>query len=129
MVSKSSVKLEYRALAEATCELIWLESLLKEISYPLILAPILCCDNLSASALVANHVFHARTKYIEVDVHFIRDRILAKQLDVRFVPSSNQTADCLTKPLSHSRFQFLRDKLGVIARSLPLSSLQGGVRA
>ena len=85
--------------------------------------PIIWCDSLSASALAANPVYHARTKHIEVDIHFVRDKVLVKQLDVRYIPSFDQVVDCLTKPLSHTHFQYLRDKLGVIQRPLPLTSL------
>ncbi|KAM6580228.1 hypothetical protein CsatA_004002 [Cannabis sativa] len=69
---------------------------------------------MGASALAANPVYHARTKHIELDVHFVRDKILNKCLEVRYVPSSDQVADCLTKSLTNHRFHFLADKLGVV---------------
>ncbi|KAL5544077.1 hypothetical protein UlMin_007861 [Ulmus minor] len=78
VVSRSSAESEYRALAQVACELFWIESLLKEISFPLLTTPVTWCDNLSACALAANPVLHAITKHIEVDVHFVRDRVLAK---------------------------------------------------
>ena len=115
-------------MAQVSCEIAWLESLLKELNFPLLSVSVTWCDNLSASALAANPVYHARTKHIEVDVHFVRDKVFGKKLEVRYVPSHYQIADCLTKPLSHTRFQFLRDKLGVIESSLPLPSLKGDVR-
>ena len=58
--------------------------------------------NVSAGHLAANPIFHARTKHIEIDVHFIRDKVLEKTLEVRFVPSSGQVADILTKVYSSS---------------------------
>ena len=70
-------------------------------------------------------VFHARTKHIEVDVHFIREKTEAKQLEVRFVPIEEQVADIFTKPLASNRFDFLRDKLTV--RDFP-SSLREDVK-
>ena len=63
-----------------------------------------------------------------MDVHFVRDKVLERKLDVRYVPSQDQTANSLTKPLSHSHFIFLRDKLGAVERPLPLPSLTGGVK-
>lgn len=81
---------------------------------------------MSATALASNPVIHARSKHIELNNHFVQDHILSKSLDVRYVPSLDQTADCLTKPLSHTRFQFLRDKLGVFKSSQ--SSLWGDVK-
>lgn len=55
---------------------------------------------------------HARTKHIETDVHLVRDMVLRKDLEIRYVPSHDQVADCLTKALTNSPFQFLPDKLG-----------------
>ncbi|KAL5566072.1 hypothetical protein UlMin_029236 [Ulmus minor] len=128
VVSRSSTESEYRALAHISCEIAWLESLLGELTFSLTQTPVTWCDNLSASTLAANPVYHSRTKHVEIDIHFVRDKVLEKKLDVRYVPSHDQTADCLTKPLSHSHFKFLRDKLGVVERPLPLPSLTGDVR-
>lgn len=74
---------------------------------------------MSASALATNPVFHAQTKHIELDIHFIKDKVLGKELDVKYVPFSDQIANLLTKGLTHSRFLFLKDKPGV--SSLPSS--------
>lgn len=113
VVARSSAESEYRALAQASAEITWVESLLKEIKLQPASPPILWCDNLSASALASNPVYHARTKHIELDIHFVRDKVLEGKLKIQYIPSSDQTADLLTKPLAHSRFLFLKDKLGV----------------
>lgn len=113
-VARSSTESEYRALAQATSEIIWLQQLLQEIDSPCATAPILWCDNMSAAALATNPVFHARTKHIEIDVHFVRDHVLRGNLSIRYVPSADQIADCLTKSLTHSQFHYLRSKLGVV---------------
>ena len=78
------------------------------------------CDNNSAIALATNPVFHARTKHVEVDFHFVREKIATKQLAVSHIPTEFQKADIFTKPLTISRFQYLRDKLKLQESQLSL---------
>ncbi|XP_062120374.1 uncharacterized mitochondrial protein AtMg00810-like [Humulus lupulus] len=104
VVARSSTESEYRALAQLAAEITWLQELFKEMRFTLPAAPTIWCDNMSASALAANPVYHARTKHIELDIHFVRDKVLQKQLQICYVPSHDQLADCLTKGLSPSRF-------------------------
>lgn len=85
----------------------------------------LWCDNLEVGALASNPVFHARTKHIEIDVHYVREQVLRGALFIRYVPSNEQLADCLMKPLTHSQFAYLRNKLGLISLS---SYLRGDIR-
>ena len=80
--------------------------------------PILWCDNLGATYLSANPVFHARTKHIEVDFHFVRERVAAKALDVRFISSKEQVADTFTKPLVEASFVSNRYNLNLLEGSL-----------
>jgi hypothetical protein len=110
-VSRSSTEAEYRALASASAELCWLRTLLKDLGLYLHDPPILWCDNISALAIASNPVFHARTKHIEVDFHFIRERVLRKDLQVKFVSTNDQLADIFTKGLPSSRFRDLQSKL------------------
>ncbi|KAM6574267.1 hypothetical protein CsatA_022594 [Cannabis sativa] len=109
VVSRSSTESEYRALAQVAAEIAWIQALLKEFEFPLPCTPVTWCDKVGY-----NPVYHARTKHIELDVHFVRDKVINKEIEVRYVPSSDQTADCLTKSLTQSRFHFLVDKLGVV---------------
>jgi histone deacetylase 1/2 len=68
---------------------------------------------LDATYLSVNPIFHARTKHVEVDYHFVRDRVTKKEIHIRFIPSKDQLADVLTKPLASSAFTSLRSKLHV----------------
>ena len=112
-VSRSSTYAEYKALANATTEIIWLQSLLKELGVIQMQAPCLWCDNLGATYLSANPVFHARTKHIEIDFHFVRERVANKELEIRFIPSKDQIADGFTKALSTRSFEEFKRNLNL----------------
>ncbi|KAK1653449.1 hypothetical protein QYE76_071254 [Lolium multiflorum] len=98
-VSRSSTEAEYKALANATTELIWVEALLRELGVRLREKPCLWCDNLGATYLSANPVFHARTKHIEIDYHFVRERVAHNRLAIKFISTKDQIADGFTKAL------------------------------
>ncbi|GKD20434.1 uncharacterized mitochondrial protein-like protein, partial [Tanacetum coccineum] len=87
VVSRSSTEAEYRALADNTCEISWLTCLLKDLHIkPSTPVPIFC-DNASTIALASNPIHHARTKHIEIDCHFVRNKIKAGDILPFFVPS------------------------------------------
>lgn len=110
-VSRSSTEAEYRALAAATAELCWLRQILKDLFVFLPRAPLFLCDNQSALQLARNPVFRGRTKHVEIDFHFVREKVASRDLQLQFVTSVQQLADLLTKPLTVDRLSFLRYKL------------------
>ena len=89
---------------------------MRDLGIPLPATPLLLCDNESALALAANPVFHARSKHIEVDVHFVREKVLRGELRTHLVPFKHQTADIFTKSLSRPQFEFLRAKLNLVSQ-------------
>jgi hypothetical protein len=102
-------------MALATVELFWLRMLLCELQVPLPTPPMLWYDNVGAIALASNPVFHARTKHIKVDFHFIREKVTNKDIKVRYIPILDQLANIFTKGHTAFRFCFLRDKLNVLS--------------
>ncbi|RVW13866.1 Retrovirus-related Pol polyprotein from transposon RE1 [Vitis vinifera] len=80
VVARSSTEAEYRALTITTAELYWIRMLLKKLHISLPTAPTIWCDNSGALALASNPVFHARTKHIEVDFHFIREKVANRDI-------------------------------------------------
>uniref|UniRef100_A0A803Q5W1 Uncharacterized protein n=1 Tax=Cannabis sativa TaxID=3483 RepID=A0A803Q5W1_CANSA len=100
VVARSSTESEFRALENAAAELMWIQSLLQELHVPVLHSTVIWVDNQSATALAANPVFHARSKHIEIDLHFVRDQIVNKKLAVHYVPAHDQAADVLTKALT-----------------------------
>lgn len=76
VVARSSTEAEYRSLAHAAAEVSWIQSLLKEINMLTNSPPVLWCDNTSTLSLAANPVLHARSKHVEIDLHFVRDKVL-----------------------------------------------------
>jgi hypothetical protein len=93
--------------------LIWVEALLKELGVRLRGRPRLWCDNLGATYLSANPVFHARTKHIEIDFHFVQERAAHKQLEVKFISSKDQVADGFTKALPVANLREFRRSLNL----------------
>jgi histone deacetylase 1/2 len=110
-VSRSSAEAEYRGVAHAAAECCWLRNLLGELLVDVPKATIIYCDNISAVYLSENPVHHRRTKHVELDIHFVREKVAIGQLRVLQVPSSRQYADIMTKGLPTALFEEFKDSL------------------
>ncbi|KAJ9558152.1 hypothetical protein OSB04_012766 [Centaurea solstitialis] len=113
VVSRSSAEAEYRGIANVVAEAAWLRNLLLELSCPLSHATVVFCDNVSAMYLASNPVQHQRTKHVEIDLHFVRERVAIGHVRVLHVPSAYQYADIFTKGLPSSLFLDFRDSLNI----------------
>ncbi|RVW75547.1 Retrovirus-related Pol polyprotein from transposon RE1 [Vitis vinifera] len=114
VVSRSSAESEYRAMAQATCEIIWIHQLLCEVGMKCTMPAKLWCDNQAALHIAANPVYHERTKHIEVDCHFIREKIEENLVSTDYVKTGEQLGDIFTKALNGTRVEYFCNKLGMI---------------
>lgn len=112
-VSRSSTEAEYRAIANTAAEIKWICNLLTELHIQVPTVPVIYCDNIGATYLSANPVFHSRMKHIALDYHFVRGHVQSGSLRVAHVSAKDQLADALTKPLSRTAFQLACSKIGV----------------
>lgn len=122
-VSRSSAESEYRGVANAVAETAWLRNLLRELHTPLSTSTIVYCDNVSAVFMSSNPVQHQRTKHVEIDIHFVRDKVAMGHIRVLHIPSRYQLADIFTKGLPSILFSEFRSSLSV--RSLSPAQTEG----
>jgi hypothetical protein len=114
VVARSTAEAEFRSMASGLCELLWLRVLLSELGL-FDGAPLqLYCDNQAAINIVHNPVQHDRTKHIEIDRHFIKEKLDEEMLHVSYVKSVDQLADILTKGVSTVVFSEICSKMGLI---------------
>lgn len=116
-VSLSTTEAEYKASAHAAQECIWLRRLLEDLHVKFDQPVPIHGDNLSAIKLTSNPVFHARTKHIELEHHFIREKVLEGIIEMVAVRSEDNVADIFTKALPKGPFEDLRSKLGLVHRT------------
>ncbi len=81
-IALSSTEAEYRGVAIAACEVVWLQKLLSDLGHSMDVLVVIYCDNISSILLANNSVYHARTKHIEVHYHFITEKVLAREIDL-----------------------------------------------
>jgi len=112
-VSRSSAEAEYRAVANAVAEVTWLRQLMSELHSPLHKTTLVYCDNISAVYMSSNPVQHQRTKHVEIDLHFVRERVALGDVRVLHVPTTSQFADIFTKGLPTSVFTEFRSSLNI----------------
>ena len=98
-VSHSSAELEYKAMTQPGCEIMWLHQLLMEVGIKTVVQAKLWCDNLSTLHIASNLVFYERTKHIEIDCHFIREKIQLSLISTLYMKTGEQLGDIFTKAL------------------------------
>ena len=112
-LSRSSAEAEYRGVANVVSDSCWIRNLLLELHCPIRKATLVHCDNVSAIYLSGNPVQHQRTKHIEMDIHFVREKVAKGEVRVLHVPSRYQIADIFTKGLPRVLFDDFRSSLSI----------------
>ena len=111
VVAKSST--EFRAVAHGICEIMWIRRLLEELKMIGSSPMKLYCDNKAAISVAHNPVLHDRTKHVEVDKHFIKEKINNRLVCMTYIPTEEQVIDVFIKGLHKRQFDFLVGKLAM----------------
>jgi hypothetical protein len=101
-VALLSTEAKYRGVTIVACEVIWLQKLLSDLGQSVHAPVVIYCDNINSILLANNLVYHTKTKHIKVHYHFIREKLLAKEINLIHVSTEDQVADIFTKALCHN---------------------------
>ncbi|RVX16292.1 Retrovirus-related Pol polyprotein from transposon RE2 [Vitis vinifera] len=116
-ITRSSIEAEYRLVANTTFELNFICYLLNDLGISLPYCPVIYYDNIGATQLCSNPIFHSRIKHVAIDFHFIKDQVQNRALCVAHVSFEDQLAHALTKPLPRQHFLQLKHKIGLLSRA------------
>ena len=113
MVARLFAESKFRVIAQGLCELLWMKIILDDLRIKWDGPMKLYCDNKSAINIAYNPIQHDRTKHIEIDRHFIKEKLEEAVVCMSYIPSEHQLTDILTKELNSSMFHDLVFKLGI----------------
>ena len=113
VVARSSAEAKFRAMAQGICELLWIKIILGDLGVQWEGSMKLYCDNKSAINIAHNPVQHDRTKHVEVDRHFIKEKLESGLICTPYVSTKSQLADIFTKGLAGHTFRDISSKLGI----------------
>lgn len=115
IVARSNTESKYKAVANVTSKLKWLQSLLCEIHITIPTTPIIWCENIRATYLATNPIFHAKMKHIEIVYHFVREHVNSGKMKVAYISIKDQCVDILTKPLPKLKFLSIKTNLNIVS--------------
>ena len=114
VVSRSCAEFEYIAMTQYSCKIMCLHQLLAKVGIKTSISAKLWCDNQAALHIACNPVFHEQTKHIEIDCHFVFEKIQLSLISTRYVKTKEQLSDIFTKALSGDRVSYPCNNLGMI---------------
>ena len=110
----SIAEVEYAVACSSSCEVVWLRKLLSNLFDLQLDATCIYCDNQSCVKLSENPIFHDKSKHIEIKYHYIRDIVQRGAVKLQYIAMDDQIADVLKNPLARVKFEYFREKLGVL---------------
>ena len=110
----STIEIDYVAFCLASCDVVWMRKLLSDLFDLQLDATCIYCDNQSCVKLSENPVFHDKSKHIEIKYHYIKDMVQKGELKLHYVATDEHIDDVLTKPLDRVKFEYFREKLGIL---------------
>ncbi|GKC84745.1 ribonuclease H-like domain-containing protein [Tanacetum coccineum] len=113
-LSRSSTETEYRSMAAATCEVMWIVKIMNDLNVNNLISADLYCDNKFAIQIVANLVMHEKIKHFDIDVHLVREKVALGLIKTVKVDSKENVADILTKALRSFQHGYLTKKFGMV---------------
>jgi hypothetical protein len=117
-VALSSTEAEYMAVTNTTKEVMWHRAFLQELGFAQSQATTIFEDNQSCIALAKNPIHHARTKHIDIQHHFVREKVESNEVKIVYMPTETMVADALTKALAYPKFKKLVEEMGLRTRNL-----------
>jgi len=116
-IALSIAEVEYVAATSCCIQLLWMMQTLQDFQITCTPPISIICDNISAISISKNPFMHSKTKHIPIKYHFLQEQVLEQKVNLEYVPSKEQVADILTKPLPRETFEYLKQKLGVVDAS------------
>jgi hypothetical protein len=124
-IALSTTEVEYMAASQGIKEAIWLQQILEDVGFVQVKATKMECDNQGCIALAKNPTHHSRTKHIDIQYHFIREKIEDEVIELQYCPSQHMVADVLTKALPKVRHKLLSEEMGLIECDMAQSGSVG----
>ena len=118
-VALSTIEVKYVDACMSSCEVVWMWKLLSDLFDLQLEVTCIFCDNQSCVKLSENPVFHDKSKHIEIKYHYIKDMVQRREVKLQYVATNEKIVDVLMKPLARVKFEYFKEKIGVLKIKFP----------